>query len=133
MLPEYYADRVRLVLRDRKSGAETVLTEAWDRSAAGWAFAPDDGGIRLQAEDRGCHALFRLGFELYVGTAVAMPIALRIGMLVGTTAIGLGLVWNPRASDFFERPAERSLAAALAGPTPTSRSRRALRLRAWRC
>ena len=57
--PDFYADRVRLVRFDRKTGTHTVLTEEWDRSAAGWEF---DGAGRLLflAEDRGRTSLFTL-------------------------------------------------------------------------
>jgi len=57
--PDFYADRVRLVRFDRKTGTHTVLTEEWDRSAAGWEF---DGAGRLVflAEDRGRTSLFTL-------------------------------------------------------------------------
>jgi dipeptidyl aminopeptidase/acylaminoacyl peptidase len=60
-LPDYYADRVRLVRFDRNSGAHTVLTEGWDRSATGWECRED--GILLLAEDEGRTGLFHLGLE----------------------------------------------------------------------
>jgi dipeptidyl aminopeptidase/acylaminoacyl peptidase len=55
--PYFYADRVRLVRFDRSSGAHTVLTEEWDRSAAAWEFLPD-GVLAVEAEDRGRVSLF---------------------------------------------------------------------------
>jgi dipeptidyl aminopeptidase/acylaminoacyl peptidase len=57
--PFFYADRIRLTRYDRASGAHTVLTEAWDRSAAAWEFLPD-GTLVVEAEDRGRVCLFRL-------------------------------------------------------------------------
>lgn len=48
---DFYADRVRLVLLDRHTGTETVLTEEWDRSASGWEWA-GDSRIVFSAADR---------------------------------------------------------------------------------
>jgi dipeptidyl aminopeptidase/acylaminoacyl peptidase len=53
----YYADRVRLARFDRGTGAERVLTEDWDESAAGWEFT-GEGAIVLGAEHRGRNRLF---------------------------------------------------------------------------
>jgi len=58
-MPEFYADRVRLVLFDRKTGKHEVLTEAWDRSAANWEFAPGGKQIWFTTEDKGAHAVCR--------------------------------------------------------------------------
>jgi dipeptidyl aminopeptidase/acylaminoacyl peptidase len=60
-LDDYYADRVRLALYDRKRGDHRVLTEDWDRSAAGWEFSPADGSVVLLAEHLGRTGLFRAG------------------------------------------------------------------------
>ncbi|HWN81683.1 MAG TPA: hypothetical protein VNM87_06285, partial [Candidatus Udaeobacter sp.] len=38
---DFYADKVRLVRLDRKTGKSLVLTEDWDRSASSWEIAPD--------------------------------------------------------------------------------------------
>jgi dipeptidyl aminopeptidase/acylaminoacyl peptidase len=50
--PNFYADRVRLVLHDLAGGSEAIITEGWDRSPSEWRFAAD-GRIVLTAEDRG--------------------------------------------------------------------------------
>ncbi|MBI5837693.1 MAG: S9 family peptidase [Candidatus Eisenbacteria bacterium] len=63
----FYADRVRLALCDRRSGAHAVLTEAWDRSAGGWEWSRDSRSIVFHAEDRGVTALY----EIRVGAAAA--------------------------------------------------------------
>ncbi len=56
--PGFEADRFRIVLRDWNSGEERVLTESWDRSAAGIAFAPDSRTIYTHADHLGQHGLF---------------------------------------------------------------------------
>ena len=56
----FYADKVRLALYDRLSRTHEVLTEAWDRSASGWEFAPDGSEILFHAEDCGRTALYSL-------------------------------------------------------------------------
>ncbi|HET9234446.1 MAG TPA: S9 family peptidase, partial [Candidatus Eisenbacteria bacterium] len=56
---DFYADRVRLVAYDRKSGRHRVLTEAWDRSASAWEFIPGRSEYWLAAEDEGRIGLFR--------------------------------------------------------------------------
>jgi len=57
---DFYADRVRLVAYDRKTGAHTVLTEAWDRSAHAWEFARDSRTVIILTEDEARTAYFRL-------------------------------------------------------------------------
>jgi dipeptidyl aminopeptidase/acylaminoacyl peptidase len=62
-LVDYYADRVRLAVYDRERKEHRVLTEGWDRSAAGWEFSPADGDVLLTAEHLGRTGLFRAGLE----------------------------------------------------------------------
>jgi len=59
---DFYADRVRLVRYDRAALEHEVLTEDWDRSAAGWEFTPD-GSLVFAAEDRGRVNLYRIGLS----------------------------------------------------------------------
>ena len=56
--PGFEADRFRIVLRDWAGGDERVLTERWDRSAAGITFAPDSRTIYTHADHLGQHGLF---------------------------------------------------------------------------
>ncbi len=60
---QFYADRVRLVAIYRSSGAEVVLTEDWDASAAAWEFEPG-GNLVIAAEDSGRQSLYRMGVEV---------------------------------------------------------------------
>jgi dipeptidyl aminopeptidase/acylaminoacyl peptidase len=57
--PFFYADRVQLVLRDRRTGEEKELAPTWDRSPSDWRPLPD-GALVVQAEDRARVKLFRL-------------------------------------------------------------------------
>lgn len=60
---DFYADRTRLALLDRTGGKHTILTEPWDRSAAGWVFAADSKSVFLEAEVEGRNALFALEID----------------------------------------------------------------------
>jgi dipeptidyl aminopeptidase/acylaminoacyl peptidase len=57
-IPDFYADRVRIVRWDRTPDVHHVLTEDWDHSAAGWAFVGDD--LVFAAEDAGRTPLWRM-------------------------------------------------------------------------
>jgi dipeptidyl aminopeptidase/acylaminoacyl peptidase len=60
---DFYADRVRLVAYDRRSGEHTTLTEEWDRSAMGWSFGDDPRTVFLVAENEARVPLFALDLE----------------------------------------------------------------------
>jgi dipeptidyl aminopeptidase/acylaminoacyl peptidase len=68
---DFYADRVRLVRHDRRTGENLVLTEAWDRSCQEWAIAPDGRTVAFQAEDRGRVNLYTLDLEEAARSAAA--------------------------------------------------------------
>ncbi len=57
---DFYADRVRLVARRRKTGEQTVLTEDWDASASNWGFGADSNALYLLAEVDARSAIYRL-------------------------------------------------------------------------
>jgi len=59
----YEADRMRLVLRDRASGRERVLTEAWDRSVSEYSWSDDGRTIFATADNLGNHSLFSIDVE----------------------------------------------------------------------
>lgn len=60
LLPRFYADRARLALYDRATGKSRVLTEAWDRSVAGLAWAPDASAVYSAVDDAGTHRIWRI-------------------------------------------------------------------------
>jgi dipeptidyl aminopeptidase/acylaminoacyl peptidase len=61
--PGFEADRFRVMLRDLDSGNTRVLTEAWDRSPASFAFVPNGSALLLNAQDLGQESLFRLDLD----------------------------------------------------------------------
>ena len=56
--PGYEADRLRVVLHDRKSGTSRVLTGGWDRSAGSLAWAPEGDSLFVTADDTGRTKIF---------------------------------------------------------------------------
>jgi dipeptidyl aminopeptidase/acylaminoacyl peptidase len=70
--PDFYADRLRLVARNRESKRDLVLTEGWDRSATGWCF-DNDGQVLMLAEESGRSALFAFDFEKALANRQAEP------------------------------------------------------------
>ncbi|MGQ0848298.1 MAG: S9 family peptidase [Actinomycetota bacterium] len=60
LVPGFYGDRVRLVIHNRQSGLQRILTETWDHSADSWTFDPR-GRLIFLAENGGRTGLFRLG------------------------------------------------------------------------
>jgi dipeptidyl aminopeptidase/acylaminoacyl peptidase len=67
--PFFYADRVRLVRRDRRTGEETELAAGWDRSPSQWEFL-DAQTLLVAAEDRARTGLFRLPLAGGMPTAI---------------------------------------------------------------
>ena len=58
--PGYEADRQVLMLRDLASGETRKLTDAWDRSVASIAWAPDGKSLYVTAQDVLDHPVFRV-------------------------------------------------------------------------
>ncbi len=56
----FYADKVRLVRYDRRSGERTVLTEDIDLSFQQWYWSEDGQTIYFHAEDRGKKSIFSI-------------------------------------------------------------------------
>ncbi len=56
----FEADRQRIVLLDRASGKERVLTEAWDRSPSEYSWSNDGRTLFATADHLGNHALFAI-------------------------------------------------------------------------
>jgi len=56
----FESDRQRIVLHDRASGTERVLTEAWDRSPSEYSWSRDGRTLFAAADHLGNHALFAI-------------------------------------------------------------------------
>lgn len=58
--PTYEADRQVLMLRDLSTGETRKLTDAWDRSVASIAWAPDGKSLYVTAQDVLDHPMFKV-------------------------------------------------------------------------
>jgi dipeptidyl aminopeptidase/acylaminoacyl peptidase len=78
---DYYGDRVRLALLDRRTNAIRVLTSDWDRSPTEWAWRDNDTLIGA-VEEHARSALFELKID------GAPRIVLREGTIHGVEPVG---------------------------------------------
>jgi dipeptidyl aminopeptidase/acylaminoacyl peptidase len=70
MVKDFYADRARLMIHDRRSSQTRALTEDWDRSADGLVWSPDSSGLFGSVEDAATLRIFRFN----VGGGIPQPI-----------------------------------------------------------
>jgi dipeptidyl aminopeptidase/acylaminoacyl peptidase len=59
----FYADRARLMMYDRGSGATTGLTEDWDRSADGMTWERDSRSLLASIDDAGTLRVYRFRLD----------------------------------------------------------------------
>lgn len=87
---DFYADRVRVVAHDRRTGKQTVLTESWDFSASELVFGDDARTLYIVAEVDARTALFALDFPAALKNPEASPPReiLRGGTLGGVRVAG---------------------------------------------
>jgi dipeptidyl aminopeptidase/acylaminoacyl peptidase len=69
-IKDFYADRTRLMLYDRRAGTTTNLTENWDRSAGGLVWAPNGRSLFGSIDDAGTLRVYR--FDLTGGEPKAV-------------------------------------------------------------
>jgi dipeptidyl aminopeptidase/acylaminoacyl peptidase len=90
-LKDFYADRARLMLYDRKSGQLRNLTESWDRSADELVWSPDSQSLFGSIDDAGVHRVYR--FDTSGGEPKAITGAHSFGALAvagsGPVIVGL--------------------------------------------
>ena len=86
--PDFYADRVRLAVAERATGAVTVLTPDWDRSCEAWEWSPDGDRIVFVAEDAA-----RQNLHSIAATGGEPELLARGGSIGGPTAAPDGAVW----------------------------------------
>ncbi len=75
VVPGYEADRYRLALYDRKSGAVKLLTESFDSWTLSYRWAADSRSIVFQAPVKGRFPLFRVAIDTGAITRLALPSA----------------------------------------------------------
>lgn len=114
--PFFYADKVRLVRVDRAGGGQTVLTEAWDRSAAAWEFDRSGARLLIVAENEATTALFSTTLEPGATPGLLVP-----GGTVGGPAVADdGRVWFAY-QDLSHPPEVRTLAPGATAPETVTR------------
>jgi dipeptidyl aminopeptidase/acylaminoacyl peptidase len=59
VIKDFYADRVRLVLFDRRGEKLRTVTEEWDRSADGLVWSPDSDSLFGTIDDAGTRRIYR--------------------------------------------------------------------------
>ncbi len=59
VIHDFYADRTRLMLFDRRGGKIRSLTEEWDRSADGLVWSPDSDALFGSIDDAGTRRIYR--------------------------------------------------------------------------
>ena len=59
VIRDFYADRTRLMLFDRRGGKIRGLTEEWDRSADGLVWSPDSDALFGSIDDAGTRRIYR--------------------------------------------------------------------------
>lgn len=94
----FYADPVRLVALDRRSGERRVLTDGWDASADDWAFLDDDT-LLIAAEDQARKVLYRLDLaRAWEDPAARRPREILRGGWFGRLTVAAGKVYCSRES-----------------------------------
>jgi dipeptidyl aminopeptidase/acylaminoacyl peptidase len=66
----FYADRQRLVLRDRRSGEETLVTEGFDRSVGNPLWTDNARSVVVAVDDAGTQRLYRIDLPSGKTTAI---------------------------------------------------------------
>ncbi len=66
LIKDFYADRARLMIHERRSNVTRSMTDEWDRSADGLVWAPDSRALFGTIEDGGTRRVFR--FDVGGGT-----------------------------------------------------------------
>jgi dipeptidyl aminopeptidase/acylaminoacyl peptidase len=111
-IKDFYADRARLMLYDRRNGQTRSLTEEWDRSADGLVWAPDSSSLFGSIEDAGTLRVFRFN----AGGGTPQPITREHSF--GSLAIaGSGPVIVALRQSFSEPPTLVSIIARTGAPT----------------
>jgi dipeptidyl aminopeptidase/acylaminoacyl peptidase len=68
--PEFEADRLRLMLRNRSDGTVTEATAGWDLSVGSYTWCPDSGCLYAVVEERGRDNIYRIDIPSFRRTLV---------------------------------------------------------------
>ena len=96
---DFYADRARLMLYDRREGQVRNLTESWDRSADELVWSPEADALFGATDDAGTHRVYR--FDVQGGEP--KPVTAR-GSFSGLAVAGSGPVIVGLRQSFTEPP-----------------------------
>lgn len=61
--PGYEADKLRIIIKDQKTGVVKELAPLWDRSVSDFAFADDNRAIYAIADDKGEKGIFEISMN----------------------------------------------------------------------
>lgn len=61
--PGYEADKLRIIIKDQKTGVVKELSPLWDRSVSDFAFADDNRAIYAIADDKGEKGIFEISMN----------------------------------------------------------------------
>ena len=114
-IKDFYADRARLQIYDRRSAQTRSLTEDWDRSADGLVWSPDSSSLFGSIEDAGTLRIFRFN------TGGGAPQLITREQSFSSLAIaGSGPVIVGLRQSFSEPPTLVSIIARTGAPTKLS-------------
>jgi dipeptidyl aminopeptidase/acylaminoacyl peptidase len=107
VIKDFYADRARLMIYDRRAATTRNVTENWDRSADGLVWSPDSDALFGSIDDAGRSRIYR--FET---SADATPRAITADHSYGALAVaGSGPVILALRQSFTEPPTLVSIIA----------------------
>lgn len=114
-IKDFYADRARLMVYERRSASLRSLTDSWDRSADGLVWAPDSRSLFGTIDDAGTNRVYRFDVS---GDA---PRAITGAQSFGSLAIaGSGPVIVALRQSFTEPPTLVSIIARTGAATKLS-------------
>jgi dipeptidyl aminopeptidase/acylaminoacyl peptidase len=114
-IKDFYADRARLMLFERKAGTTRDLTEGWDRSADGVVWSPDSRSLFGAIDDAGTRRVHRFDISGGVPKAVTGANSFSAIAVAGSGPVIIGL-----RESFSEPPTLVSIIARTGAATKLS-------------
>ncbi len=112
LIKDFYADRARLMIHERRTGTTRSLTDDWDRSADGLVWSPDSDSLFGAIDDAGTRRVYR--FDVGGGAPRAITGASSFGSLA---VAGSGPVIIGMRESFTEPPTLVSIIARTGAAT----------------